>query len=97
MFDDFVRSIIELYQGKVTIVLFGSRARGNYWPSSDYDLMIFLEDVKDETLEATRILQLRKEKFPVDVVVKRPSDLKDPITQEMLKYRKVLYDGLKLF
>lgn len=97
VFEDFIKRIVSSYQERVTIVLFGSRARGDYWPSSDYDLMIFLEHVDDEMLEATKILQLREEKIPVDVIVKNASEINDPIVTEMLKHKKILFDGLKIF
>lgn len=29
-FEDFIQKVIEYYKGKVTIVLFGSRAKGNF-------------------------------------------------------------------
>ncbi|MBB5254836.1 nucleotidyltransferase domain-containing protein [Sulfurisphaera ohwakuensis] len=41
-FDEFIKRVMEYYNGNVSIVLFGSRARGDYWESSDYDIMVFL-------------------------------------------------------
>ncbi len=97
VFNNFVKRVVERYGGRVTIVLFGSRARGDYWPSSDYDVMIFLEDVRDEALEATEILQLRESPFPMDVLVKKKDDVANPLVSEMLKHKRVIYDGLGLF
>lgn len=98
VFQDLIKKIVELYSGEVTLVLFGSRARGDHWPSSDYDIMVFLSEVNDPAREATRILSLKRgTKLSLDVVVKEKGELNDPITRKMLKDRVVLFDGLRLF
>jgi predicted nucleotidyltransferase len=37
------------------VVLFGSRARGNAQPDSDYDVAVFLNDLENRWVEADRI------------------------------------------
>jgi predicted nucleotidyltransferase len=37
------------------VVLFGSRARGNAQPDSDYDVAVFLNDLENRWTEADRI------------------------------------------
>ena len=45
--------IIKRIADPIRIVLFGSRARGDYTVSSDYDILIIMENVKNER-EITR-------------------------------------------
>ncbi len=95
-FEEFIKKVVNYYNGKVSIVLFGSRARGDFWPSSDYDVMIILEKVNDEIEEATKIRGMKRG-FSADIIVITPDKLNDGVIKEMLKYKKVLYDGLGLF
>jgi predicted nucleotidyltransferase len=41
------------------LVLFGSRARGDVHPDSDYDIAVFLEDLADRWREFHRLADLR--------------------------------------
>lgn len=43
------------------VVLFGSRARGDALPDSDYDVAIFLKDMPDRWAEVERLVPLRLE------------------------------------
>ena len=93
---DFIEKVKEKYAGKVTIVLFGSRARGDYWPSSDYDFMIFLERVEDKIEEAYEIYRLKRG-FPADIIVLSKDEVRDKIVEKMLENKIVIYDGLGIF
>ncbi|MDK6028731.1 nucleotidyltransferase domain-containing protein [Ignisphaera sp. 4213-co] len=71
------------------VYLVGSRARGDNSSSSDYDIVVVVNE--DDVLGVVeKIAMLRKEAVPVDVVVLRKEDLKDPIYREMLMYKKKL-------
>lgn len=91
-----MEKVKEKYAGKVTIVLFGSRARGDYWPSSDYDFIIFLEKVEDKINEAYELYKLKKG-FSADIIVFSKDELKEKIVEKMLENKVVIYDGLGLF
>lgn len=41
------------------VILFGSRARGDAGPESDYDVAVFLRDVSDRWREIGRLADLR--------------------------------------
>jgi len=95
-FEEFINKIISYYHGKVSIVLFGSRARGDFWPSSDYDIIVILEKVDDEIEEASKLYSMKRG-FSADIIVITPDKLNNKIIETMLKYKKVLYDGLGVF
>ena len=56
----FRAAVVALY-GPVLdrVVLFGSRARGDAGPESDYDLAIFLKHMDNRRAEANRLADLR--------------------------------------
>jgi predicted nucleotidyltransferase len=50
----------ELYGNRIErVVLFGSRARGDFGEDSDYDLAVFLHDLTDRWHELDRLADLR--------------------------------------
>ena len=52
----FRAAVTEIYGDRVErVVLFGSRARGDAKPDSDYDIAVFLEDVGTFTEESSRL------------------------------------------
>jgi hypothetical protein len=91
-----VERVVRHYNGRVSVVLFGSRARGDHWPSSDYDVLVVLERVDDEAEEASKLYSMKRG-FSADIIVVTPDKLQLGDVKEMLKHRKVLYDGLGLF
>ncbi len=82
--------------GSVTIILFGSRARGTPLPFSDYDIAIVVpEDVCTDKLGVIeRARSVKPPGLSVDIVVLCPSELRDPLTRSMLSNSIVLYDRL---
>ncbi|MGQ4891259.1 MAG: nucleotidyltransferase domain-containing protein [Candidatus Njordarchaeia archaeon] len=99
---EFLRGLIEVirerYQGKVSIILFGSRARGTSSDRGDFDIMVVLEKMRDPVNEAVEIrkrIPLRG-RFPLDLVFVEVKDLKSKLIKQMLKDKKVLFDGLNL-
>ena len=49
----------ELYGARIErVVLFGSRARGDAQPHSDYDVAVFLRDLDDRVAEMNRLADL---------------------------------------
>ena len=52
----FRAAVAEIYGDRVArIVLFGSRARGEAGPDSDYDVAVFLRDMPDRFAEMNRL------------------------------------------
>lgn len=58
------------------IYLFGSRAREDHGPDSDYDLLVVMSEVRDKRSDAAHIRSL-VQGFPygVDILVTTPADL----------------------
>jgi len=79
-----------------TIVLFGSRARGDYMLYSDYDVAVVFRKVTDERELMLRIRGLKPGGLSLDLLVLSVDDLSDPVIREMLKGCVILYDGLDL-
>jgi predicted nucleotidyltransferase len=55
----FRAAVTEIYGDRVArVVLFGSRARGDAEPDSDYDVAVFLRDLPDRFAEMDRLADL---------------------------------------
>jgi uncharacterized protein len=55
----FRAAVTEIYGDRVArVVLFGSRARGDARPDSDYDVAVFLRDMPDRFAEMDRLADL---------------------------------------
>jgi len=56
----FRHALQDLYGGRIErVVLFGSRARGDARPDSDYDVAIFLHGLADRDREVDRLAELQ--------------------------------------
>jgi len=96
IFEEYISLLSRTYP-ESTILLFGSRARGNNLPYSDYDLMIIikLRDSRDKLAEAIKAYNLKPTQLPIDLLVVDVEELDDPIVAKMLERGCiVLYDGL---
>jgi predicted nucleotidyltransferase len=56
----FRAALDEIYGNRIDrVVLFGSRARGDEHPDSDYDIAVFLKSLPDRWAELDRLADLR--------------------------------------
>lgn len=57
----FRAALTELYGDRIErVVLFGSRARGDAKPDSDYDVALFLADLTDTWQEIDRLVEIEE-------------------------------------
>ena len=70
--------------------LVGSRARGDYLPYSDYDVVVVVPPGIDKLEAAEKLRKLRKRSFPLDLIVLHRDEAQDPLFAEMLREGKKL-------
>jgi len=52
----FLAALDKLYESRLDrVILYGSRARGEAHPDSDYDIAVFLKDMNDRWIEFDRL------------------------------------------
>lgn len=96
LFRSYIERVIELLEKRATLVLFGSRARGDHMTSSDYDLAVII-DYCDDILGLTEaLLSIRPRGLSIDIVVLERRELGDPLVARMLTPCRIVYDGLGL-
>lgn len=95
----FRAALTELYGDRIErVVLFGSRARGDARPDSDYDVALFLKDLADCWQEVRRIVDIEhaiRDDTDADIhTMPFPAgSWRDPSSPLMYEIRK---DGLDL-
>ena len=95
-FQRYIRKVIEALGDTCSIVLFGSRARGDNMESSDFDVAIIVKDELSTFDVLDKVVVIERGCVPVDLVVLKISDLERVIIRKMLMKCKILYDGLNL-
>lgn len=89
-------SIIQRYGGRVTVILFGSRATGRHSASSDYDIMVIVPGYADYFDEVAQIRRLCRG-VPVDIVLFALDEfVVDGVVAKMLENCVTIHDGLSL-
>lgn len=80
------------------VVLFGSFADGAATADSDVDLLVVLPFHGSALRKSVEILNRLDVRFPIDLVARRPADVRrrysegDPLIREALDRGKVLYE-----
>ncbi|PPQ34909.1 nucleotidyltransferase domain-containing protein [Rhodopila globiformis] len=55
----FRTAVRDLYSDRLTrVVRYGSRARGDHHPDSDYDIAVFLNDLPNRAIEMRRLAEI---------------------------------------
>ena len=99
-FNIFLNNVIKLFDGKISLVLFGSRAVEKHLPSSDYDVMLIVPEKPKGEAYWKLLAEARRCKpktLPLDLLILEPAEIRDQIVAKMLENALVVYDGLKVF
>ncbi len=81
------------------IILFGSRAKGNFGEDSDYDLLVIKSDIaKDEIKIARKIYRnLIGIDESVDVMVEKPETIEKNKDNPGYIYKQILKEGIIVY
>lgn len=95
--DELVKRIVDAVH-PLQIILFGSAARGEMGPDSDFDLLVVMPDGTHRRHTAQFIYRtVRGTKVPYDVVVATPSDLEQYRESVGLIFQTVMEEGRELY
>lgn len=76
------------------IVLFGSYARGNPREDSDVDMLVIMDHDKRKDVEQAIAIDVQlPRKFPLDLIVRRPSEVKRRLAMGDMFLRTILGEG----
>jgi len=81
------------------IILFGSYAYGKPTEDSDVDILVIMPFEGRNPRKATEIWMATKPKFPIDIMVRKPAEIKkriqmgDFFMREITEKGKVLYEA----
>ncbi len=81
----------------VKVLLFGSRARGEARPGSDFDCLVILASVEDRFAEMVRLQRsLIPLKIPADVLVYSAQDVEDWVGVRQTLISRAFKEGIVL-
>jgi uncharacterized protein len=81
------------------IILFGSYASGTPTSDSDVDLLVIMRHTDNNTEQAVKIHLRVAPPFPMDLLVRRPRDVRDRLhmddyfIRDIVEQGRVLYEG----
>jgi predicted nucleotidyltransferase len=95
--DELVRRIVDAVH-PLKIILFGSAARGEMGPNSDFDVLVVMPDGTHRRKTAMHLYGIiTGVKVPYDIMVATPSDLETHRDNIGLIYHTVLKEGKMLY
>ena len=76
------------------IILFGSRARGDFNNDSDYDLLVLKENVPHRRKMAQEIIRdMRGSCVPLEIIVETPNHYKELSANQFMIYKTINEEG----
>lgn len=94
--DEIVRRIVQTAQPE-KIILFGSAARGETHPNSDFDILVIKACPNRRHLAGVIYRHLIGIGLPVDIIVATPEDVKQYGTNPTLILEPALREGIILY
>jgi len=76
------------------VILFGSYARGNPNEASDVDMLVIMDHDKRKDVEQAVAIDVElQRKFPLDLIVRRPSEVSKRLAMGDIFLRTILGEG----
>lgn len=80
------------------VVMFGSYARGKATEDSDVDLLVIMDHDKPRNVDQAIVIRLQTDApFPMDLLVKRPSEVIERLAMNDTFIKGILDDGEVLY
>ena len=80
------------------IILFGSYARNSAEEDSDVDILVIMDHDNPRNVDQAIAIQLKVDApFPMDLIVKRPSDISERLSMNDTFVKSVLQEGQVLY
>ena len=79
------------------VILFGSHASGHVLPDSDVDLLVIMEFHGRPQSQAFKIRREVSRTFPLDLIVRKPSEINYRIAEGDYFFRDILENGKVLY
>ncbi len=79
------------------IILFGSYAYGKPTEDSDVDILVIMSFKGRNPEKATEIWMATKPKFPIDIMVRKPAELKERLKMGDFFFREITEKGIALY
>ena len=95
--DAFVHALVERFKPE-RVILFGSHARGGADPQSDVDILVLMDFEGRPFEQAFNIRSQIARSFALDLLVRRPAEVRrriemgDSFLREVLEKGKILYE-----
>jgi predicted nucleotidyltransferase len=94
--EDFAYAVAERYHPE-RIILFGSQARGTANKYSDVDLLVVLSHDGRNVRKAVDILNAIDPRFPIDLLVRKPTDIALRLQFNDFFMRSIVEKGVVLY
>jgi predicted nucleotidyltransferase len=94
--EKFVNEIVHKFD-PLRVVLFGSYASDKTSPDSDVDLLVIMDFKGRSQLQALKIRKEIQRSFPLDLIVRKPSEINQRLAQGDFFLKEVLKDGKVLY
>jgi len=79
------------------VVLFGSYARGKPTEDSDVDLLVVMQHDKRNIEQSLDITRRVDRTFPLDLIVRKPREIRDRLRQHDMFLASILEEGATLY
>ncbi|MFX0202210.1 MAG: nucleotidyltransferase domain-containing protein [Candidatus Hodarchaeota archaeon] len=94
--EKFVNEIVHKFD-PLRVILFGSYASDKTSPDSDVDLLVIMDFKGRSQLQALKIRKEIQRSFPLDLIVRKPSEINQRLAEGDFFLKEVLKDGKILY